>query len=180
MTCTFYLVRHALAEPTAPSGEDADRELSPEGLSKLRRAAHGLAWLGVVPTELRSSPYRRAQQTAAMLAAVLAPNLPVAPCPQLAPGHAPEEVIAAIAPGRALRTIMLVGHEPDMGRLASYLLTGLPESVPMPFKKGAVAALEVPSLQPRSLGRLLWFATPNQLRALGELVARRRPGPGPA
>jgi phosphohistidine phosphatase len=179
MTCTLYLVRHAVAERVSASGRDADRELTPEGIEKLRQEAHGLSWLGIVPTEIRSSPLVRARQTAAMLGAVLVPKVPVTPCPELAPGHAPDAVIAALAQGAAsgLRAIMLVAHEPDLGRLASYVMTGSPDTAPLPFKKGAVAAIELPSLVPRSLGRLQWFSTPKQLRALGELVTRPRPSP---
>lgn len=174
MTCTLYLVRHAVAELAASSGQDADRQLTPEGFAKLRKAAHGLAWLGIVPDELRCSPYQRTQQTAALLGAVLAPKLSIRPCHELAPGHAPEDVLAALMPNPSSQHIMLVGHEPDLSRLASYVMTGAPDVVPMPFKKGSVAAIEVPSITPRSLGRLVWFATPKQLRALGELVTRPR------
>lgn len=174
MTCTVYLVRHAIAERVSANGQDADRQLTPEGFAKLRKAAHGLAWLGVVPDELRCSPFQRTQQTAALLGAVLAPKLSIKPCHELAPGHSPDEVMAALLPNPSSQTVMLVGHEPDLSRLASYILTGSPDVVPMPFKKGSVAAIEVPSLAPRSLGRLAWFATPKQLRALGELVTRPR------
>ena len=37
---------------------------------------------------------------------------------------------------------------------------------PLPFKKAAVAAIEVASLPPRSTGLLHWFLTPGQLRAI--------------
>jgi phosphohistidine phosphatase len=174
MTCTLYLVRHAIAERASASGRDEDRELTPEGIEKLRQSAHGLSWLGITVDEIRASPLMRARQTAAMLGAILAPQIPVTPCPELAPGNSPDKVLAALRPGAAMRTIVLVGHEPDLGRLASFLMTGSPELVPMPFRKGAVAAIEMPTLGPRSLGRLQWFATPKQLRALGELVSRRR------
>jgi phosphohistidine phosphatase len=133
-----------------------------------------MAWLGIVPDELRCSPFARTQQTAALLGAVLAPKLSIKPCPELAPGHNPDEVLTALMPNPNSQHVMLVGHEPDLSRLASYVMTGAPDVVPMPFKKGSVAAIELPSLSPRSLGRLVWFSTPKQLRALGELVTRPR------
>src|SRR6476469_8172933 len=160
MTCTLYLIRHAVAERSSTSGQDADRQLTPEGFAKLRKQAHGLAWLGVVPDELRCSPFQRTQQTTALLGAVLAPKLSIKPCHELAPGHAPDEVITALLPSASAQNIMLVGHEPELSRLASYLMTGSADMAPMPFKKGSVAAIEVPSLSPRTLGRLLWFTPP--------------------
>jgi phosphohistidine phosphatase SixA len=63
---------------------------------------------------------------------------------------------------------MLVGHQPGLGELASQLLTGATSVVPLPFKKGGVAAIEVAALPPRTPGTLLWFVTPKQLRAMAE------------
>jgi phosphohistidine phosphatase SixA len=92
----------------------------------------------------------------------------------LAPSHTPEAVLAKLSPpteaasdvGSDAFSVMLVGHEPSISELASFLLTGSPDGAYLPFKKGAVAAIEVGSLPPRSPGKLLWFLAPKQLRAL--------------
>ena len=69
---------------------------------------------------------------------------------------------------------MLVGHQPDLGRLASHLLTRSSRLAPLPFKKGAVAAIHVDTIPPRVPGVLMWFMTPKQLRTVG---ASRKRGP---
>ena len=108
---TLYLVRHAIAERVSASGRDEDRELTPEGIEKLRQSAHGLSWLGITADEIRASPLMRARQTAAMLGAILAPQIPVTPCPELAPGTTPERALAALRPGAAMRPGRCVRRE---------------------------------------------------------------------
>lgn len=167
MQRTLYLVRHAIAETLAPSGRDADRQLTREGIAKLRRVALGLKRLGVVPDLILSSPLRRAEQTASLLCEVLAPELTVNLCEALSPGHSPEAVLRALPARSNLRQVIFVGHEPDLGQLASFLLTGSPTAAHLPFKKAGAAAIEIASLASGSNGTLCWFMTPAQLRALG-------------
>jgi phosphohistidine phosphatase len=167
MACTLYLVRHGVAAPASPSTIDADRALTEEGARKTLRAAHGLRALSVKPAVVLSSPLRRAQETAEILASILAPKVPVELYPPLAFGHEPRDVVQGLRGHRGAEQILLVGHQPDMGELASFLLTGSPNLVHLPFKKAGTAAVTVPSLPPRSAGVLEWFLTPAQLRLIG-------------
>jgi len=171
MSCVLLLVRHAIAGPAPAGMSDADRTLTRDGARKMRQVALGLKRLGVVPDAILSSPLRRAEETAAVLVSVLTPDLPVEIYPRLAPGHDAADVLKGLHPYRAARVLMLVGHEPDLGQLASHLLTGSSGLAPLPFKKGGVAAFQAASLPPRSAGTLLWFMTPKQLRAIGRRVA---------
>ena len=65
----IYLVRHGLAEDVSESGADFDRALTPTGVRKMEAAALGLRAIGVQPARVITSPYRRAQETAAVLTA---------------------------------------------------------------------------------------------------------------
>jgi phosphohistidine phosphatase len=170
MSCILYLVRHGIAEARSASGDDADRRLTEEGANKMRQAAIGLKRLGVEPEAIVSSPLRRAQETANILADTLARKVTVDICPLLAPGTPPSEVVQGLSAYRRAAHVMLVGHQPDLGELASHLLSGSPAIVPLAFKKGAVAAIEVTSLPPAGEGTLVWFVTSKQLR----LVAGER------
>lgn len=169
MSCTLYLVRHGIAAPARPNTIDADRPLTDEGTRKTMRVAHGLRALDVTPDVILSSPLRRAQETAEILGSVLAPELPIETYAPLAFGHEPRDVVGGLRVHRSAQRVMLVGHQPDMGELASFLLSGSSDLVHLPFKKAATAAITVPSLPPRSAGALEWFLTPGQLR----LIARR-------
>jgi len=158
-----YLVRHGIAEEHSPTG-DAGRRLTEAGIRKLRQAALGLKRLGIVPDVVLSSPLRRAEETAMLLAEVLAPDVAAAVFAPLSPGHSPGDAVRALREYRRAQHVMLVGHQPDLGELASHLLTASSALATLPFRKGGVAAIEVSSLPPRATGTLQWFVTPKQLR----------------
>ena len=161
------LVRHAIAEDRQPGKPDAERRLTPEGASKLVRAAKGLKHVEIEPTRVLTSPLRRAVETAALLVEVLAPKLEAEVCAALAPGHHPQSVLEALGKGES-GTIVLVGHEPDMGELASWLLTGSAQAVRVPFRKGGAVAIELHDARRKGPGVLRWMLAPRQLRALAE------------
>jgi phosphohistidine phosphatase len=167
MTHIIYLVRHGIAGPAPRGMSDSDRHLTPDGKQKMHRIAVGLKRLGVVPDAVLSSPLRRAEETAAVVTKTLAGQLHVEIYQLLAPGHDPAEVLKGLRPHRAARELMLVGHQPDLGQLASHLLTRSSRLAPLPFKKGAVAAIQVDTIPPHTPGALMWFMTPKQLRTVG-------------
>ena len=173
MSYLLYLVRHAIAE-TRGQTADADRRLTVGGVRRMHRAALGLKRLGVVPDLVLSSPLRRAEETATVLLPILAPDLRIEIYPPLAPGNPISEVISGLRTYRRAHHLVLVGHQPALGELASQLLTSSPSLVPLPFKKGGAAAIEVSALPPRAAGRLKWFVTAKQLRLLARSKPSRR------
>lgn len=164
MALLVYLMRHGIAEDPRHGLADADRALTDEGEEKTARVAAGLRTLGVRPDAILSSPLRRAEQTARIAAGRLGGEVTLTPL--LAPGTAPRTLVGGLHDARGARQLLLVGHQPDLGELASFLLTGSPGLVPLPFKKAAVAAIQVGALPPRGPGLLHWFLTPGQLRAI--------------
>jgi phosphohistidine phosphatase len=111
------LWRHGLAEEHHPDRPDGDRALTPEGIRRTAAVAEQLHRLQLDCDQLLSSPLRRAVQTAELgVGAGLAAGFEVEA--SLAPGGDPLLLLQA-GPWRRLG---LVGHEPDLGRLASSLL----------------------------------------------------------
>lgn len=169
----LYLVRHAIA---APRGEDwpddATRPLTPDGMTRMRRAARGLAALGPEIDVVLTSPLVRARQTADILAGVFTPPPSVVLVDALAPGGTVAGILAEVVKHARKGPMALVGHEPGIGEFAAHLLgTGNP----LEFKKGAVARIDVSGLtattsgpQPsqRITSALRWFLPPRALRAL--------------
>lgn len=166
MSTIIYLVRHGIAADPTAGMSDADRALTEEGVRKTERVAIGLQKMEVNPDVILSSPLRRAEETARLIADALVPASGVELYPALAGGFAAEEIVKGLRTHRRATQIMLVGHQPDLGSLASYLLTGTESLVPLPFKKAGVAAISVGSLPPRSAGLLEWYLNPAQLRAI--------------
>jgi len=155
--------------------DDHARPLTPRGEEKTRAAAKGLARLLPAEAAIWSSPFARTIRTAEILAATL--------------GSAPPRTVAALASGGSARallpllataaaevpegTIILVGHEPDLGRLAGSLM--LESTGALPLKKAGACALTFDGPPRMNDGALDWFLPPRLLRALG---ARKRSGQG--
>ena len=132
----IYIVRHAIAEDVSHSGRDEDRALTAEGRKKMKRAARGLATIGVAPAMLLASPLVRAQQTAEIIVEAL-PQLQIETCELLAPAVDERPLTKLLNGAHAGRDVMLVGHEPDFSRAVA-MATG--SRVKM--RKGGLAAFD--------------------------------------
>lgn len=161
----LYLVRHAIAENVSATGLDADRGLTSEGKARMRGAAEGLRALDVRLDRILTSPSRRAVETAAILASAVA-DAEIDLLDALSPGAVAATVLAALRPYRQLPSVALVGHQPDLGYLASHIMTGRSDACPLPFKKGAVACFQTATTAGALRGVPEWFMTSKQLRAI--------------
>ncbi len=160
----LYIVRHGIAEPRGED-PDAERALTPKGAARMARVARGLRALKCRPGRVLTSPLRRAEQTARILAEALCPDAPLVMCQQLAPGASVSQMVSELA-AVAEESVMVVGHSPDLSRLAARLLCtrGKAETV---LKKGAACCLTFEGAAAPGAGRLEWLLQPAQLRALG-------------
>jgi phosphohistidine phosphatase len=128
----LYLVRHAEAAAGEP---DELRPLTTAGRETARALGKQLAADGVHPDVVLSSPLLRARETAAEIAK--ATGAEAEADERLAPGAGADDVRAAIA-GRG-DTVVVVGHQPDCGRVAAAIGGGAEPK----FPPGGVAVLEV-------------------------------------
>lgn len=162
----LWIVRHGIAEATAPRGDDGQRRLTAVGRARMQRAAMGLRALDVDPAVILTSPLPRASETAAIVAATIAPRTRPQVLEALIPGTPPADVLRALRPASHHRRVMLVGHEPGLSELAALLLTGSVEGLRVRLRKGGCIALALERLVPPAGVRLDWHLTPKQLRAL--------------
>jgi phosphohistidine phosphatase len=114
----LYVVRHGIAEETNEAG-DAARELTAEGRKKLKKSIRGLRELGVSFDRVLTSPWRRAVETAAMLA----PICDDAPVVTELLAQTPRSELLAMISERGQDTAV-VGHEPWLSELAAWLAFG--------------------------------------------------------
>ena len=164
MAVELYIVRHAIAAERGPDWpDDTKRPLTDRGIDRFQEVVAALLALDVDLEAVLTSPLARAKQTAEILAKGLPSQPALAVAAALAPGHTPGEVMEEVSrkAGGASR-IAVVGHEPDLGRLAAALV-GARRAVP--FKKGGVCRIDMDTLSSRG-GRLVWFAPPRVLRKL--------------
>ncbi|MBS0320151.1 MAG: phosphohistidine phosphatase SixA [Proteobacteria bacterium] len=121
------LWRHCDAEPGEP---DLSRRLTSKGLRQAERIG---SWLDrQLPSGCRVlvSPAERAQQTARAL------NRAFKILQELAPGAGVDDVLLAANWPDHREPVLVVGHQPTLGAVAGYLLTGTPAS--WSVRKGAV------------------------------------------
>lgn len=163
------LVRHAIAEDkaefAATGRPDSLRPLTEEGRRKMRAAAKGLAKTLPALDLLASSPLARAAQTAEILRKAC-PDAEPLELPALSPERDPRETLAWLKGRPRGASVALVGHEPSLGRLAGWLMSG-EETALVAFKKGGAALLEFPGDVEAGRAVLRWLLTPSQLRRLG-------------
>jgi phosphohistidine phosphatase len=164
----LYLVRHGIAGNADPARwpDDRDRPLTAGGEKKFGEAAEGLARLVSSVDLVLSSPLVRAWQTAVILEKRA--GWPEPRRFDALAGAAPAEVVDGLQPHSTAAAIALVGHEPSLSELASYLLTGDSDKVSITLRKGGVICLESDDEAPRAGGaHLEWVARPRILRAIG-------------
>ena len=163
----LYLVRHAIAEPrdAAHSEDDARRPLTSEGVQRFRAAARGLRALGVQVDAVLASPYTRAWDTAEILNTEAKWPAPVR-WSELEPEVEPAVCLSSLGP-RTESVLALVGHEPQLSRLASLLVSGSPDAAALELKKGGVVCIGASNGPAAGTGVLRWSASPKLLRRLG-------------
>jgi phosphohistidine phosphatase len=128
----LYLVRHGEAAPGEP---DELRPLTQEGREQARALGERLRGENASPAVVLTSPLLRARETGGELARAL--DVESEPDERLAPGASADDVRAAIE-GRGDQ-VVVVGHQPDCGRIAA-ALTGGPEPR---FPAGGLVVVEL-------------------------------------
>lgn len=159
-------MRHAYAGERDPERwpDDRLRPLTEQGERRFREAAEGLATLVPGVDTVLSSSWTRAWRTAEILhkrAGWPAPERLAA-----LEGAPAAPVIAALSAYPSGDAVALVGHEPYLGWLASYLLTGDPHHLRITLKKGAALALGVDGAIGPGKATLRWLLQPKVLRGL--------------
>lgn len=115
----LFVIRHAVAHDPEPGGDDAARELTPAGRDKAIRAFRGLRALAIRFDRVLSSPWKRAIQTARLLAPLNHGELVTTELLT----HKPSADLLGMINGSG-DTIAVVGHEPWLGELVAWLAFG--------------------------------------------------------
>ena len=109
------LWRHAEAEDGLP---DLQRRLNPRGQKHAARVAAWLLQRLPAKFSVFASPAERTRQTAQALHASFKTS------DDLMPGASPDAVLRAVDWPAHGRTVVVVGHQPTLGRIAAVLVSG--------------------------------------------------------
>jgi phosphohistidine phosphatase len=101
-----------------------------------------------------TSPCVRAVQTTEILSEAVRYEGTVVVAPQLAPGFDVDGLNAVLDECTGAGEVALIGHEPDLGRVLTLLLS---LTTPYAMRKGAIAAVDVPDSGNRIRGTFAWL-----------------------
>ena len=121
------LWRHAEAEDGLP---DATRKLTDKGLKQAQVMAEWLKTKLPKNTRILVSPSKRTQQTASALSSDYATTI------EVGIGASAKSILAAAGWPDAKTAVVVVGHQPTLGEVASLLLSGTPSG--RNIRKGTV------------------------------------------
>ena len=140
----LYFVRHAAAIEREGEVVDEHRYLTLRGRESFRLTAKRMAKKGDMPDAIITSPLVRAVQTADILSEALAFRGKLLVSPELAPGFGVAKLRRILASFKGTDSLVLVGHEPDLGVVVGTLLD---LGRPLPLKKGMVVFLKMPPVK---------------------------------
>ncbi len=161
----LFLLRHGIAEDARPGGGDEERALTSEGVKKMLKASAGMKEVIEGLDAIYSSPYRRARQTAEIVSEKFG-FVSITETAALLPGSRADDVIDYLSKMNIYESVMLVGHEPLLGYLASSFI-GSTSSV-IEFKKGSLCRIDFSGPPAKGTGTLCWLLTSKQLRSVGK------------
>src|SRR5512138_859686 len=126
----LYVVRHAIAVERGTPGyeEDGQRPLTDNGRKKMKRIVKGLRDLDIRLDKILTSPYMRARDTARILAEGFKMKDEIAFTDNLIPPGNFDKLIDEIVEKYNVDSLALVGHEPMLSQLISFLMTGNSEA----------------------------------------------------
>lgn len=160
MGTTVYLQRHGEAE--SPLGKpDSDRALTEEGVAAVKAATDGLLSMGVRLDKCLSSPLERARQTAELVWGQLGGESPFEVVDALKPGASPDAVLEEIRLSDG-RSVLVVGHMPDLCLIAAYLASKSSTRV-CSFLPGAIARIDFDGEVAAGHGMVEWAKRPEEL-----------------
>ena len=155
------LVRHANAGARDPAQwpDDRDRPLTEKGRKVQGDVSRFLRKRDLAPTLVLTSPWTRAQQTAAILVEGARVAQTPVPCEPLADDSDLVRLQDCVGNQPPKAIVAMVGHSPWMENLASILLGGSSTSIRMDFPKSGVMGIELDRLEPGA-GELRFFIRP--------------------
>jgi phosphohistidine phosphatase len=155
----LYLLRHGQAGARKSDLEkDASRALTPGGRQDISILADTLKALGLSFDTIASSPLKRTEDTAKIVAERLGLSKRLEKWKELEPTSDTSLLLMKLSGLRTGSAILIVGHEPQLSTVVGEITSGRPTRLAL--KKGGIAKINVDEFRPRISGELQWLLTP--------------------
>lgn len=159
------LLRHGIAADLAETGltRDSLRPLTPEGIQKVEHVAVAMSAMRLDFDLILSSPFTRARQTAEIVAREFGLEKRLEFDQALGCGGDARDVVRHLVTRKPMpETVLLVGHEPDLSRFISVLVSG-DTGFLVTMKKAALCKLTMRTLIHGRCASLEWLLTAKQM-----------------
>jgi phosphohistidine phosphatase len=164
------VVRHGIAvdrdEAAKTAMADAERPLTEKGRRRMKRCARGIARLVPGVERIVSSPLVRAVETARMVRRAYDDDVGFSEEAALLPDAPPSDLGSVLAEGLVAPIVVVVGHEPHLGRFIGWAVTGQAREF-VELGKGGACLLRFEGAPGAGIGRLIWLLPPRELRRVG-------------
>ena len=116
----IYLMQHGSA---LPKEQDPEESLSPDGKAQIHASGKALKKIGITFDVILSSPKKRSQQTASIVAEEVGfPPDKIIQTEKVKALTHPKETLTIVAEYSGNRRILIAGHLPSVAEVASFLL----------------------------------------------------------
>lgn len=158
----LYLMQHGQAVPAA---DDPEQPLSKEGVAQIKASAAAMKRLGIALDAIVCSPKKRSHQSAALVAeGVNYPYSDIAETETVKPSAPAAEALDFLRQYAGSGAVLVAGHLPSLGALASLLLCG-GDALRIAFENGGLCRLDLDELAPGA-AELIYLLPAAQLREL--------------
>ena len=162
----LFILRHAEAGKRMPAqARDAERSLTAEGKEQLEDVARALSRLKLRPDHIISSPLKRSQETATIVAKALKERDKVELWDELKPEGSKQELFKRLSRLKSESTVLCIGHEPYLTEAINEVMghQGPPRIL---LRKCGLARLSIRAFSPKAEGELRWLLTPRLLKRM--------------
>ncbi|MBT3878724.1 MAG: phosphohistidine phosphatase SixA [Candidatus Scalindua sp.] len=160
----IYLVRHGEA---FTKEEDTERHLNKGGVNQCLLMGKALKRLDITFDLIVSSPKVRARQTAEIIAEEVGySKKEIKITETLEPTAPPGKTLSYLNKFSGIKSVMLAGHLPLLGYLASELLSNT-SHISFYFETGAVCKINIGHPDSHA-GDFCWFLAPEHLRLMAQ------------
>ncbi|MDD1706883.1 MAG: phosphohistidine phosphatase SixA, partial [Methanoregulaceae archaeon] len=159
----LYVLRHGKAEPSLPQErDDFDRALTRQGRDEIHQIVAWMLRRGCRFDMIATSPFKRAIETAEIIAETYGLRKNLLIWEELSPGMDFVQLMKQIESRRDVSSLLIIGHEPSLSGCIGWIISQGGQAS-LQLKKGGLARIRNFTPLP-VFGELSWLIPPGHMR----------------
>ncbi len=162
----LFILRHGEAGKRLSAGsKDAERPLTVTGQKEVEEVAKSLRDLEIEFDFVVTSPLKRANQTAILVAKMLKNEKKLEDWNELKPEGNRLELYRKLSRLKQESSVLIVGHEPYLSKMISEIISD-GQNARIVLKKAGLARITITSSVPKMRGELRWLLTAKHMKMM--------------